>query len=528
MYKRLMKSPAARRRTSLIVAAVLFLPFLFFFAGGTAPPGPGGIAGKMFGKPVPWETFDAQRRWLRMQMDETSRSLPAAFVEPWLEQQAWDRLVLLEEARRRRLHVPDAEVARTIREIPAFQDQGRFVADRYARYVQFLGSTPSAFESMIRSQLVIDKLLRGTRDAAAPSEIQVLAAVVEDRERIQGRAFVFDAASHREAVAAAVTDEAVRAYYDAHQDAVRVPERIAIEYVGLTQAEAAAGIQPTEEELRAYYATHQEAFAGEDKTPKPFEQAQEDVRSRLVDERAARQLATFAMDLEDARTQGWRFEELVVGRGLAAHAAGPMRTDARDGQVEPALLDALSKLRVGGLSDVVETGTGVYLGRLTQRLPAEVPPLEQVRGIVRERLTLERMREAALSAARAFRTRIQDRIVGGWRLDETLLVEGAAGTPVDFTRTQRLDPLGIEAPEANRAAFAVPLGTLTEAMPTQSGAILLLPEARVAPDAAAIAHALENDRANIVTRKETEVLQRWLEDLRARANVERAMGKPNG
>ena len=104
MFKRLIVSHRMRRRVSWAVAAILILPFLFFFhATGQAPSrGPGGTAGIVFGKAVDWDAFQDERRWLQRQFEGQFGELAEA-MQPLLTQSTWDRLILLEEARRTRL-----------------------------------------------------------------------------------------------------------------------------------------------------------------------------------------------------------------------------------------------------------------------------------------------------------------------------------------------------------------------------------------------------------------------------------------
>src|SRR3989338_3633320 len=163
MFKRLIVSHRMRRRVSWAVAAILILPFLFFFhATGQAPSrGPGGTAGIVFGKAVDWDAFQDERRSIQRRFEDQFAGQfgeLAELLQPMLTQSTWDRLILLEEARRTRLRVDDEEVAAAIRQLPEFQEEGRFSPDRYRRLLQLAGTAPQAFEARVRRNLLIDKL----------------------------------------------------------------------------------------------------------------------------------------------------------------------------------------------------------------------------------------------------------------------------------------------------------------------------------------------------------------------------------
>src|SRR3990167_2378831 len=98
MYKRLFLSHAARRRPSWPIAAVLILPFIFFFHASLRSPakGPGGNAGTLFGKPVSWDTFEEQRHWTRIQFQAQLSGMPEAMLETLITQYTWERLMLIE------------------------------------------------------------------------------------------------------------------------------------------------------------------------------------------------------------------------------------------------------------------------------------------------------------------------------------------------------------------------------------------------------------------------------------------------
>jgi len=169
MFKRLFQSQAARRHTSWVIAVVLILPFVFFFhasiASITSPPKgeEGGTAGTLFGKPVPWEVFQREQRWIRFKLQTLAAQMPFDVLEPMVNQAAWERLMLLEEAKRRGLRLDDLELAAAIQRLPDFQQDGRFVAERYHLFLRAERLTPQLFEAWLRGDLLVDTL--ATRSA---------------------------------------------------------------------------------------------------------------------------------------------------------------------------------------------------------------------------------------------------------------------------------------------------------------------------------------------------------------------------
>ena len=528
MFKRLFLSHAARRRTSWFIAAVLILPFVFFFHASlrSSVKGPGGSAGTLFGKPVSWDTFEEQRRWTRTQLQGRLSGAPEPVLEPLINQYAWQRLMLVEEARRRGLRVDDLELAAFIHRLPEFQKGGRFLPERYHLSLRAVGLPAATFEERLRNDLLIEKLVASVRAAVAVTDADLRAAFVRAHEQLRASLILLESAAFVEEAAAALTEEDVRARYEARPDEIRRPEQVAFEYAGLSRESLAGAISPTDDDLKSRYEAHQEEFAGEDGKPKPLEQVRDAVRQALITERVRKQLTERALDLQEDLEAKRAFDEIVAERGLTKEAAGPLAVGEPPppGGPDPAILQAVSGLDQGKMTEVVQTMNGVYIARLTQRIPPAVPPLAEVRDAVRQRLIRERAREAARQRAETLRAKLQERMASGLRFEEAVLTEQLSTTPVQFTRLQAVGPLGYER-RLNETAFATPLGQLTPVLEAARGFAFLRPEERVAPDESAFAQEAPGLRQETLSRRQEERFGEWMQEVRQRAKLKSFVDK---
>ena len=106
-------------------------------------------------------------------------------------------------------------------------------------------------------------------------------------------------------------------------------------------------------------------------------------------------------------------------------------------------------------------------------------------------------------------------------MEESAIKAGAARVwSPSLTRTSSLDELGSVA-AVNEAAFGTPIGSLTQAIETPHGAVIVRPEERIEADQSAFAQAQTSLREQLLEQKQSEHLQNWLKELRARA-------KPDG
>ncbi len=79
--------------------------------------------------------------------------------------EAWDRILLLDHAKKEKISVSDKEVVEWITTQPAFKTKEKFDDALYKMYIERgLRSTPRAFEEEIRQMLVIRKLSEKLKD----------------------------------------------------------------------------------------------------------------------------------------------------------------------------------------------------------------------------------------------------------------------------------------------------------------------------------------------------------------------------
>jgi peptidyl-prolyl cis-trans isomerase D len=524
MFRGLMKSEAMRRRVSWTIAAVLILPFLIYFHAGLqgSAKGPGGSAGRLFGKDIPWDAFEAQRAWVHRQWaNQLGGNVPEQ-LEPMVTQQAWDRLMLLEQARQRKLTISDEALAAFIRQQTVFQQEGRFVSVHYKRVVQAVGLQPGEFEHRVREDLLIDKLVSGIKAATAVSDDEARDAYQEANEQLRATLVIFDPADVAKAAAAEITPERIEADYAARPELVREPEQISAEYAGLTREAIAQQVSPTEEELRAHYVSHEAEFRKDDGVVPTFEAVQEDIRRQVQEPQARKAFVALTLDLEeDVKTQR-AFDDIVAARLLARQALGPMAVDAIVSAGWPqAVRDALPELTAGQMSEVLETPEGVYIARVTARQPSKIPPLEQVREHIAQRLKTEAGVRLAREAAEAWRAQITAQQHDGVRFEEAslrTLAPHARRYAATFTRTSVIEPLGAVG-AVNQAAFAAALGALTEVLDANGRFVIARPEERLPADEGAFTAEIERWRQEKLTKKQSEEFERWFTQIRAKANL---------
>ncbi len=230
-----------------IIAVVIILSFGVF---GTAYriDNTTNSAGTIYGRNVSLKDFQQAYADAR---DQAIRIYGDAFFKKGsrldLEQETWDRLVLLKEAQKRDIQVHDQDVVAYIASLPYFQREGQFDQTLYEEIVQnpsIFDRPTRDFEEGVRKQLIIKKML----EEVAPEETLSDAALKKEyqkrNEKITLQYVLFNAADF--AKNGSVSDDEIKAYYNQHQEQFRVPASIVLNYV---QSKDRAAIDTLAKEL---------------------------------------------------------------------------------------------------------------------------------------------------------------------------------------------------------------------------------------------------------------------------------------
>ncbi len=302
------------------------------------------------------------------------------------------------EADRMGLSIGDAEVARRIRDNPAFAGvAGGFDREGYAFALNRAGLTETGFEERVRSDIARDIL-----QAAIVGGTQVPEAFVDTLVAYVGetRDVTLTPVTPADLPGGALapTEADVQAFYDASPDLFEAPELRALTYAWVTPDMIVGDLGVDETQLRQIY----------DERIDDYRQP-----ARVLAERLAfADLAAAEAALASITAGETAFDALVAARGLTLEDVDQgeiARTDVGAG-----VADALFALEEPGIVGPVETPLGPALYRVNAILnPTEIP-FEDVRdtlasevGLAAARREIEGQREA-----------MEDMLAGGATLEE--------------------------------------------------------------------------------------------------------------
>ncbi|WP_455204134.1 SurA N-terminal domain-containing protein [Kaarinaea lacus] len=324
------------------------------------------------------QTYFFQRNRMREMLG--AQYDPSIFDEQ-IKKQAIDELVnkeiLFQNAKEIGYRVAASSVVQTIQSFEAFQDNGQFSNELYARQLQAQGESPAAFEQRIQKAILTQQLQSGIANSALTTtkEIERIWRLQEQKRDIDH--LLLEVEKYKQDADA--SDEAVEKYYQEHKHQFMTAEKVSIEYVELKGADLGKDFTPTEEELAQFFEERQNQF----KVP-------EERRTRHIlisvsedaDEATINKAKEKAMEIRQKLADGGDFEKLAEEYSDdpgSSKLGGDIGFFGRD-SLDPAYERAMFALQPGEISDPVLSAFGFHIIRLEEIRSEKSKSFDEVKG----------------------------------------------------------------------------------------------------------------------------------------------------
>lgn len=345
-----------------------------------------------------------------------------------LDRQILDQMIaetaLDDQAKRLGLALSDDEIAREIRDNPAFRPQGASAFDPayFGQLLRANGLTEERFIGMERQRKLREQLVESFGgNVSAPTVLRDLIHRYETQQRDVSYVAVGPGAA---GPLPEPTEEQLKAFYDAHKITFRAPEYRTVAYLALTPATLAPWIQVSDADVKAAY----------DANPGRFGTPEKRTLQQIVFP-SAQDAAAAAEKIKG----GASFEDIAQERKLSDKDIS-LGTVAKADLIDPKVAEAAFALPEGGTSAPVEGAFGTALVHVVKVEPGAQQPLEQVEPQLQRELALERARRELLDKHDA----IEDERASGSTLAEVAQKVGLPLETVDAVDRSGRDPAGAE------------------------------------------------------------------------------------
>ena len=184
---KLMRKKGFAKKIILAIAIVIIFTFGFM---GTAylVTGSGGTnyAGKIFGKKIPVEDFNKIYQNARIQaVRQYGFNLNKVAHLLNLEAQTWDLLILLHEAKKRKIKISNDEIVNSIEKDNSFKKNDQFDVLLYNTILRNLQIRPRDYEENVRDNLKIAELYKQVTSSVVLVDEDVFKEYQNRNEKIQ-------------------------------------------------------------------------------------------------------------------------------------------------------------------------------------------------------------------------------------------------------------------------------------------------------------------------------------------------------
>lgn len=452
-----------QKRIYIILSAVILPPFLFWgVTMNSKEESTTSTLGVINGKNITIKDYLAAYRAVQHEISIVygSRAKEAARYLNF-KGRAWDRLLLLDYAKKEKIRVKDEEVVQWLISQPAFLHQGRFDQDFYDRYVnQALRISPRDFEEEIRQMLTLAKVQEKIEAGVSVSEEELKKLYDEEygARDIRYAALKGDETK----TAAEVTDEDISKIYPLVKDRLTDPEKVKIRYVVV-----------------------------------PNEKA-ESMKAVLSENTSLEEIAKKYSLIQQ--------EIPYFSRNDAVPEIGSSK----------AVLSAAFSLPVDGESEWIHTDKGIFKIRVVEKKDERVLPLEEAKTELRRVLAKQKAAEETMKRM----SEIRKKIVQPGDFEKILSAEGIEVKNANaFAKDSGLPSVGMLPEGAAERLAALAEGQVSDAISAENGALLVQVEKRHAPDMQKFESEKKEFKDRVIERKSREAMTELLEKLRSRLTM---------
>ncbi len=317
-----------------ITLAILILPAFILWGSGSLISNKEAdtFAGQIFGRRIPFSEYkdalDAARNQAVIQFGEEFSEKDLN-----LKSLAWERLLLLYEAKKRKLSANDKEVIAAIESYPFFQRKGQFDNGIYSQMLQYVFHTqPRVFEEQARQNLIIGKLYtQATRSVKLADE---------------------------------ETKEAYRKLY----------EQISLYYISGQYPDFIKDLNPSDEEVKEYFRKNSLRF----KQPLSFNLEYISIETDGKDVKSAQENVKKIARQVNKKTD---FAKIAKAYNYSLKETGFFGLDDPIPGIgwSPEILGSISKARAGELLPLTYMDKNYYILRLKERKDSYIPDFAAIK-----------------------------------------------------------------------------------------------------------------------------------------------------
>ena len=370
------------------VIAIFIVPaFVIWNIGSTVKSRRSGYAGKLFNK--------------KISMDKHYEAKIATRNDAWLkhgdkfeqyinlDEQIWTRLILLHEAKVRKITVSNEELLYYIKNLPIFK-YAQLTPQNYASITaRVFQETPAEFEAGIKGSIMTAKLMNEVAADISVSDEEVKTTYHKENEQATVSYVLIEPKDFYESVSLE-NEEELKNHFNAHQEGFRKPEQANVEYVEIKLERFKDAIVITDERIKKYYGLNKANFKitlppATKSEPnkikyKPLTEVEDSIRERLIEKEMRNRASNLARQIMNKLFSETDLAEAANAYNLTVQKTGPfsMLEEIPNVGLSFPFLKAAFSLKIGEISEVIKTSTAYYILKPLKKIKPYIPDYEEV------------------------------------------------------------------------------------------------------------------------------------------------------
>ena len=421
-----------------------------------------------------------------------------------------DTAIIRKEAGRMGISVNKDDIKKSIATISAFQKNGAFDFQQYQEVLRINRMSPSQFEDAQAQDLLIDKARQKIKDGAIITDEEIAQAFRKKNDKVDVSFISYSPVDLKGELK--LTEQDLNSYLQAHQDNFKTPEQISVSFCIIDPSFIAKKLTLSEQEAQTYYQKNIDRYQGKGGIL-PYSEVQERVKEDALMFKGAKEAYEIAAasinknktgDLVAAATDlGVKVTETPLFK-----AAIPPPQFAGDQE----LIKRAFALKAGELGGPVETKKGIYILKLKDKKPAAVPPLVQIKAEVEQQARVVKLKELTKQMA--------EQAVGELAKSTSSLKLQETGD-FGFNPTGEIPKIGIS-PQIMDTVFSLTASAPAAKTPFQVGDkwVAVRLKARMELNKENLPKEKDLIKESLKPRKQQEVVDKWLNDLKSKAKIE--------
>ncbi len=508
--------------------AIIIVPAFMLWGVGSVlkSQGKDSLAGLVFSKKISKDDFVKQYHAVHNQAQLLyGENLNKVKELLNLEGQTWQRIILLEEARRRKIKISDPEIIAAIQDSPIFKKNNTFSKDNYETMLKYyLGLSPQQYEAQVRDDLKIKVLIEKITDNVKITEAEVWEKFKSEKSSFKLSHILINPADFLENINP--TKEELAVFYNENRESFKKPEQVNLEYLGILFQDLATDIIVAEEEIDNYFKEHEE----------DLKEIQSKGDTTLSDEDLRIKISEYLTQLkarDKVQELIWQIENDIASESNLSQIADKFNLSLSEtGFFSPwdpipgigwayKITERAFSMNPGELSNAIETKNGFYIIKLMEKKSPYIPDLEEAEEELLKEYTTFRTNELAEKEAEKLLSSILEVSDNDDTIQKILEINNLNFTETDFiTSSSYIKGVGNASDILASLDVNQTKGLNSKVITSQAGYIILRIDDIKEASEEEFKEQKEKLQEELLNEKRNTALNDWFSQLREEAELE--------